>query len=205
MLQCALPCFEGLLPKWHDRIVQNLLFEMATWHALAKLRMHTETTLKDLEGSSVRLCALLRKFKKEVCSKYQTKDLGAEVHARGRRAARKAKKAAEERWSQYCPGRDQGQISRFQYEYLQDTRYPGLCGFHLCLWDNQQHELSDGKLVYYYGRFVNTKLHRASASINKQKVSIQLFGKVIMLEEYLGTSTENESSTRQANDPKRNN
>lgn len=68
---------------------------MATWHALAKLRLHTETTISDLEGSSTRLCALLRKFKKEVCSKYQTKDLPAEVHARGRRAAKNAKKAAE--------------------------------------------------------------------------------------------------------------
>ena len=36
-LKCAIPVFEGLLPEVHDKIVMDLLFELATWHFLAKL------------------------------------------------------------------------------------------------------------------------------------------------------------------------
>jgi hypothetical protein len=66
---------------------------MATWHGLAKLRLHTESTLTDLENSSTRLGDQLRKFKTEVCSAYTTRDLPSEEAARGRRQAAKAQKA----------------------------------------------------------------------------------------------------------------
>ena len=82
------------MPKQHDRIVQKLLFELATWHGLAKLRIHTDSTLFDLENSATRLGNLLRKFKQEVCNKYATRDLPSEEAARGRRRAAKALKAA---------------------------------------------------------------------------------------------------------------
>lgn len=93
--QCAIPVFEGLLPKKHDDIVQDLLFELATWHGLAKLRLHTESTITDLENSATRLGTLLRKFKADVCCAYDTRDLPSEEAARGRREAAKAKKAAQ--------------------------------------------------------------------------------------------------------------
>ncbi|KAF9538745.1 hypothetical protein CPC08DRAFT_610951, partial [Agrocybe pediades] len=67
--------------KKHNKIVRNLLFEFATWHALAKLRLHTETTIEELETSTARLGSLLRKFKKDVCSQYRTKDLPHEEAA----------------------------------------------------------------------------------------------------------------------------
>ncbi|KAH9478851.1 hypothetical protein JR316_0009313 [Psilocybe cubensis] len=95
LLQCSIPVFEGLLPEpAHNKIIQNLLFEMATWHALAKLRLHTDTTLDELGNSCTRLCDLLRQFQKEVCSQYATRELPSETAARGRRQAAKAKKAA---------------------------------------------------------------------------------------------------------------
>lgn len=90
MLQCAIPAFEGLLPKKHDRIVQRLLFELATFHGLAKLRLHTDSTLTDLEYSTTQLGDLVRKFKSDVCSAYATRDLPSEEAARGRRQAAKA-------------------------------------------------------------------------------------------------------------------
>lgn len=64
------------------------------WHALAKLRLHTETTLYDLENSTTRLGKILRKFKSEVCPQYDTKELPSEESARVRRKAAQAKKAA---------------------------------------------------------------------------------------------------------------
>jgi hypothetical protein len=90
--KCAIPVFEGLLPKKHDGIVRRLLFELSTWHGLAKLRLHTETTVKDLEHSTARLGNILREFKKRVCSAYKTTELPSEEAARVRRKASAAKK-----------------------------------------------------------------------------------------------------------------
>ena len=65
----------------------DLLFEMATWHFLAKLRLHTETTVKSLMTSTTRLGTALRKFVAVTCDAYLTKDLPSEEAARGRRQA----------------------------------------------------------------------------------------------------------------------
>jgi hypothetical protein len=91
--KCAIPVFEGLLPKKHDRIVQKLLFELSTWHGLAKLRLHTESTVTDLENSTVRLGKALRDFSGIVCPTYATYDLPSEEAARVRRKAAADKKA----------------------------------------------------------------------------------------------------------------
>lgn len=71
-----------------------MLFELATWHALAKLRLHTESTLRDLEGSTSRLGSILRKFQSTICNKFVTKELPSEEAARGRRTAALALKKA---------------------------------------------------------------------------------------------------------------
>ena len=70
----------------------DLLFELATWHALAKLRLHTESTVRALETSTTRLGKALRKFQSTICKEFMTQDLPSEEAARGRRKAAKAKK-----------------------------------------------------------------------------------------------------------------
>ncbi|EMD34529.1 hypothetical protein CERSUDRAFT_55392 [Gelatoporia subvermispora B] len=90
MLQCIIPVFEGLLPEEDNKIVMDLLYELVTWHVYAKLRLHTESTLDDLEQSTVRLGAALRRFKKTTCERYATFELPKEEAARGRRKARQA-------------------------------------------------------------------------------------------------------------------
>jgi hypothetical protein len=75
-----------------DHIIRRLLFELATWHGLAKLHLHTETTLHDLENSTTRLREVLRKFQSDVCPVYKTKHLPSEETARVRRLAAKVKK-----------------------------------------------------------------------------------------------------------------
>jgi len=67
----------------------DLLFELATWHALAKLRLHTETTLNDLDNATTTLGRHLRKFVHKTCSSFSTKELPGEEAARGRRKAAK--------------------------------------------------------------------------------------------------------------------
>jgi len=85
--------FDGLLDTENNAIVMELLFELATWHALAKLRLHTESTLRALEGSTTRLGTALRKFASTTCEKFETRDLPSEEAARGRRkAATRSKK-----------------------------------------------------------------------------------------------------------------
>ena len=90
--QCAIPAFEGLFPGTHDTFIRKLLFELATWHGLAKLRLHTETNVCDLESSTARLGELLRRFESDVCPAYQTFDLPVEEAARVRRRAAAVKK-----------------------------------------------------------------------------------------------------------------
>ncbi|GBE77722.1 hypothetical protein SCP_0106040 [Sparassis crispa] len=57
ILQCIIPVMEGLLPKRHDKIIADLLFELANWHAHAKLRIHTDSTLKSFEKVTTSLAA----------------------------------------------------------------------------------------------------------------------------------------------------
>jgi hypothetical protein len=83
--QCAIPAFECLLPKDDNDAVLDLLFLMATFHAYAKLRLHTESTVESLELVTIALCQALRRFSTEVCPRYQTKELPREVSARARR------------------------------------------------------------------------------------------------------------------------
>src|ERR1700690_4171226 len=91
--KCALAVFEGLFPEPHNKLIMDLLFELATWHGLAKLRMHTESTLKGLDNSTTRLGKLFREFMTTTCEEYETRELPSEEAARGRREAARAKKS----------------------------------------------------------------------------------------------------------------
>ena len=86
--QCAIPTFEGLLPSPHNQIVMTLLYRLAEWHALAKLRMHTDNTLCLLDSITAILGRELRRFHQIVCSAYSTKDLPKENAARQRKKQR---------------------------------------------------------------------------------------------------------------------
>ncbi len=91
LLQCAIPVFEYLFPEPHNKIVLDLLFSLSTWHALAKLRIHTETTLSLLENATQILGNQLRNFKSRTCTAYQTQELPSETRKRQRKATQKGK------------------------------------------------------------------------------------------------------------------
>jgi len=99
MLQCTMPVFEGLLPEGQAGSVDDesgclldLLFIFATWHGLAKLRIHTDSTLQLLEWATTALGKQFRHFKSMVCSRYDTKELTREAAARARQKVRLASK-----------------------------------------------------------------------------------------------------------------
>lgn len=65
----------------------ELLWSLLLWHALAKLHMHTETTVTMLEYVTTDLCNRIRAFARK-CRRIDTRELPGEAAARGRRKAR---------------------------------------------------------------------------------------------------------------------
>ncbi|KAG6906052.1 hypothetical protein DXG01_016127 [Tephrocybe rancida] len=76
-----------LLPEPHNARLMDLLFICATWHGLAKLRLHTDKTLQMLDEVTVSLGNALRNFVTLTCSKFKTRELPREAAARVRRTA----------------------------------------------------------------------------------------------------------------------
>jgi hypothetical protein len=92
--QCCIPCFEGLLPAPHNNSIQKLLYLASYWHALAKLRLHTKTTLKVLDNVMVLFARSLCHFKEVMCPCLSTVETDREYNARCRAAEQRAS------WSQ---------------------------------------------------------------------------------------------------------
>lgn len=82
--QCAIPCFEGLLPVHHNRRLIKLLYRLAEWHALAKLRMHRSCTLELLDSLTQEFGDLIRQFRDKTGSDFRTVELPREAAARRR-------------------------------------------------------------------------------------------------------------------------
>jgi hypothetical protein len=92
--QCAIPVFEGLLPPDHNEIVLDLLFNLATWHAYAKLCIHTDDTLAFFDSVTVILGQSVHKFQHTICAYYHTTEIPNEYTAHGRPEATLASKQA---------------------------------------------------------------------------------------------------------------
>ncbi|KAF8259782.1 hypothetical protein EI94DRAFT_1450042, partial [Lactarius quietus] len=63
--------------------VLDLLFELATLHALVKLHLHTEFTVSELEHSTTCLGEVLQKFARTRCEDFVTVELPSEEAAQG--------------------------------------------------------------------------------------------------------------------------
>jgi hypothetical protein len=85
VFQCAIPIFDGLLPEPHNTAILKLLYQLAFWHGLAKLRMHTDLTLNVMEKVTVALGKELREFSTRTCADFNTHELKREVAARNRK------------------------------------------------------------------------------------------------------------------------
>ncbi|KAI4294255.1 hypothetical protein K525DRAFT_274479, partial [Schizophyllum commune Loenen D] len=95
LLQCALPCFDGLVEDDpFNRKLQRLLYRTAEWHATAKLRMHTDATLKLLDELTREFGALAREFEQLSAAQFATVETPKEATARARREMNKNTAAA---------------------------------------------------------------------------------------------------------------
>ena len=83
--KCAIPAFDGLFPEPQNAVIMQLLFTAAHWHGLAKLRLHSETTLSILDNVTTSLGTGPHHFKDVVCPNYQTKELPHETKAHQRK------------------------------------------------------------------------------------------------------------------------
>ncbi|KAG8723471.1 hypothetical protein FRC09_003185 [Ceratobasidium sp. 395] len=90
LLQCSIPCFEGIFSGQHDTDVRVIIFTMAQWHALGKLRMHTSSTIKSLDDHTTVLGRRMRRFQKSTAAAFKTVETNQEFQARQRRHERAA-------------------------------------------------------------------------------------------------------------------
>ena len=69
----------------------QLLYKAAEWHALAKLRMHTDSTLNILEAVTREFGHLMRRFRNETSERFHTVQLPREAGTRngGARSSKK--------------------------------------------------------------------------------------------------------------------
>jgi hypothetical protein len=79
----------------------TLLFCLAEWHALAKLRLHVEDTLNHLDRATVTMGQQLRSFK-NWSREFSTVELPGEAAARQRRSRRNTKPAVAPHDSNSC-------------------------------------------------------------------------------------------------------
>lgn len=85
--QCLIPAFEHLMGQTYNLYMLDLLFKLCTFHFLAKLCLHTESTLHDLEVSTAQLGDEIQCFEAGICQVYRTTGLPSETSAQGRRTA----------------------------------------------------------------------------------------------------------------------
>lgn len=91
-VQCSIPAFEGLIPEPHGTVIREMLFELCTWHALAKLRRISDPGTAELEASTERLGVIVRRFRDETCLVYDTTDLPSRQSNRSKKKKRAARK-----------------------------------------------------------------------------------------------------------------
>ena len=88
--KCAIPVLDGLFPDHEDDLcVRRVLFIAAYWHSLAKLRMHTTTSISIFRSVTKLLGTTVRDFCQTTCLKIAARELPREANARLRRQAQR--------------------------------------------------------------------------------------------------------------------
>ena len=115
-----MPVFEGLLPPKHEDIVQILIFQLAEWHALAKLRLHTDDTLALLDQALRWLGAQVRRFRRVTCAAFETKELPQESTQRQRRELAELQSGRRKRPARSSPLPKSFNINTYKFHALGD-------------------------------------------------------------------------------------
>ncbi|KAJ7191279.1 hypothetical protein GGX14DRAFT_579131 [Mycena pura] len=84
IIQCALPPLEGLYPQF-NKLLLDVCFDLATFHGMAKLRLHTNKAVADFRVVTTDMCASIRKFARDT-QKIKTFETPRERDRRSKRA-----------------------------------------------------------------------------------------------------------------------
>ena len=82
IIQCAIPVFEALFDEPHNTRLLTLLYRAAEWHSLAKLWLHTDTTVDYFRKATTTFCRLMREFRNLSCPEFSTVETQSEAAAR---------------------------------------------------------------------------------------------------------------------------
>jgi hypothetical protein len=97
LVQIALPSFEALFPARYQQGISVLIYNIADLHSLAKLFMHTESTLDCLQGAIKRVGESIRWFANKVCLNIEAFETPKEAEKRRRRAAKEGHSTPREK------------------------------------------------------------------------------------------------------------
>ena len=93
----------------------TLLYRTAEWHAFAKLRLHTKSTLQHLERLTTELGQSMRKFRDTTQSAFVTFELPKETGARNRR--QNSGKGKEKAAAGKASGKNPKSLNLFTYKW----------------------------------------------------------------------------------------
>ena len=88
-----IPCIAGLLPEPYNSNVLELVYIVMHWHALAKLHMHTDSTLAVLDSTTTLLGTRLRQFATD-CKSLDVRETQREYATRQRAILSRQRKHA---------------------------------------------------------------------------------------------------------------
>jgi hypothetical protein len=81
MSSVPFPAFKGLFHEPHTSVIHQLLFTLASWHSLVKLRMHIDATSDHLEDLTAQLGKAIQQFSSVTCTAFVTHELPHETAA----------------------------------------------------------------------------------------------------------------------------
>ncbi|KAG2037515.1 hypothetical protein BDR03DRAFT_933945 [Suillus americanus] len=135
LLQCTIPNFQGLLPSKHNKIVLDLLFDLATWHAYAKLHLHTDGMLAFFDSTTIVLSRLVRKFMHTTCKDYVMTKLPQEHAARSHhQAALASKQLVEAATGRSVKGKESVSNMKVKKLNLYTYKYHALADYPNTIW-----------------------------------------------------------------------
>ncbi|KAI0349974.1 hypothetical protein OH77DRAFT_1499288 [Trametes cingulata] len=154
-LRTSMPVMEDLLDDVDDnKIILDMIFDLCTWHCLAKLRTHMEPLLEALSTRAVEVGRSVRKFANVTCSKWYTVDLPKEAAARGRCKAAVSKKTGKVVIGKGPEARRRRVFNLNTYKYHSIRDYPAVICLHATTdnWSTQTGELKHRHVKHFYAR-----------------------------------------------------
>ncbi len=115
-----------LMHEFDLEVVADMLFELGNWYSLAKLRMHYDVTLENMDHATEHMYKAIKLFAATTCQNHTAVELPAESEACSRREKKKNPKAPGESGPRTVPF---NVMNTIKYHCLGDhTEYIQRCG-----------------------------------------------------------------------------